>query len=301
MRILEPYILLIVGILILTMIMVMWFSIRLMVRVRRTVLTACVNISLLFANLTLFFLIMQVVLLDLELDIVYQKLYSIGLGLSALMMIISLGVFVYTRRKKMMQVYMMPDLTSIFNKAEDAIVIEDRKGNLLEMNQAARNIQLDLATWIQEQEKVKTSEEDLAIEVQILEEAYYLLSSRIRVKEDILGRVWVFHSIQEEKQLAQSIDESNKELLFANQRLAESLRAEEDLTAERTRLELIKQVQRELILEIEKAIFDMNRLMDKSINQKEDLFEEIRSLAQRLRGTMASIRRSVMSLSGRKG
>lgn len=299
MHTLEAYVLPVVFFLVLMMVAILWLGVYFFVRIKRTILSISLMSTLVSLFFMFFFLCMNIILFDLKKATMYNKFYQISLLISIVLVAITTIALFYTRRKRMLHIYMMPDLASVFNKAQDAILIQDQKGNILEMNQAARNIQVDFTALLKEQGAFGKIEK--GNEVCIANKWYYLQSAYLHVRNDIVGKIWLFHSVQEEKQLLESVRNSNRSLEKANAKLLESLRVEEELAEEKIRLDLIKKVQRELILDIEEAISEMNKLIDHNGIEKEVMFQKIKDLAQRLRGTMASIRRSVMNLSGRKG
>jgi hypothetical protein len=211
-----------------------------------------------------------------------------------------------------------PDLKSVFASIDDLAIIIDYKGIITEINHPKRletllGNNLETLEELMSKLRNKTSKSSHAgletrllkmnckeqFEIHFIEEAAdYLFSlTPIVAGKSHLGATIVMYNITEKKNSEQQMKILNNYLENANRKLSDYVKIASVLEAEKERLSLLEQVQRDLVYKIEMAIAYVHHIQITRYDSMPAYKKDIAKIADMLRDVYRDVRNSILRIS----
>lgn len=320
---LENYVIIRMSILMILLIALTVANIYFFTGRRHTFFTLGIHISSFFGGIYLFCLFIQTSILELPFESYYRNAGAASLTLCIATFLLACVTFVFCKRKSLTNMYITPDLSSVFYAIEDIAVICDYNGKIIEINQSPNEKRLfgeicinieDITCLLlsispeSEHELIKSSLTDLKtrhqLEINIAEMGgcFMVTSSPIMTDgTNYIGTSIVFHNIRKERELINEIDSQNHSLQLANKELIDYVKVANVLEAEKERLKLLQDLQSRLIQRIEAVISHINNIQDKQYKHLNDCQKDVNLVSSELRDIYKAVRCSINSISKGKG
>jgi len=314
MRTLDPFLIINNALYIVSILSVCLLNIYVLVRLRRDFLTRCVHVVSFFLLTGLFCSMMDVVIIELPIEVIYRQIGQISYILSLICFLIGLIVYLI-QIKNHNSCYGLPqDLEAVYKSAADLIIVADYRGIITQVNDIEklnRHCQTSKSV-IEVMECFKgkyqgnwpeKSKLDEGFQVEFLSEItddYFLLKVfPISSTNVIIGYTMIIEDISEIRRSEMRLKETNDDLLKANDKLAHSVVIAGALEAEKERLDILEQIQTSLIEKIEHSVSKVRQIQAYSFS-KDKYQEDIKELSELLRSVYKDVRDSISKISGRE-
>ncbi len=313
MRLLNADTILITVFLFVLMILIPAVNIRLLTKRKHSAILYFLQVASAFAEVFLFCLFMCNAIIDMAFERYYFTAGIVCLSLSLITVIAGVVVYTATNRSILFDLRLSPDLASVFSVIEDAIIIADINGDIINTNKPSEPIcKSRTLSQLLLNLKEKTSSEDFIkienavnnakkiskAEVSIDNCSFHMVVSPILIDEhEVIGVNILFHNIQERVSLAKQIENQNVQLQLANKQLIENIKIDNALKEEKERLNILQSIQISLFDNIQSII---NYISEFNSSQKEsgilDYHSCIAEVTENLRKAFLVVRASVHNL-----
>lgn len=264
-----------------------------------------------------FCFLMDTVILDLYFEYYFRMAGSIFFVLGGLFAVFLLFEYFFVRKKTPKNFCLAPDLKSIFTAIDDIALIIDYSGYITEVNHTQKYEDLfgnsktigDIVRNLSN----KTSESYLELLMKGMEnkekvqaefqdgktEERYLITYMPVLKREH-GFIIVITNISDIKKSEIKIKMYNKYLKEANHKLTDYIKIANTLEAEKERLSLLEQIQKDLIHRIENAIILIKNIQRKLAKNPEEYQhtyqDEILQVTDILRKVYKDVRRTITQI-----
>ncbi|MDF1616867.1 hypothetical protein [Petrocella sp. FN5] len=303
---------------------VVWTCFLIWYKVRKVKEMGFPNLNILsIVGITILILqMMDTVTIGLPIDVFFKRLIRYLSVIFYGLMIIYLLVKVNRIRKKEYFVDQSTDLKTVFYSMDDLAVIIDHHGVVVELNHpmAYQSI-FGNDTHIDEilNRIVKTTKDfdfisikeslikegkkrPIKIILKISEKTFLVTFSSIMSKDTFIGNAMVVYDVTDQKQVEKKLEDQIAYMALANKKLRDSVAITNNLESEKVRLELVDQVQKNLIVKIEKMVTQVHYIQKTHYNTMQEYHKAIHDVADYLREIYKDVRDSIKELfSNQKG
>lgn len=287
---------------------VIWYKVR---KVKETSFPNVVTISIV-GIITLLFMIMDTVTIGLTVDFYFKKLHQYMSIVFFILLILYVVIKIHRMSEKNFFVDQSPDLKTMFYSIEDLAVIIDHEGAVVEVNhpklfqtffddtddvdEILSKIVSDDIISIEESLKKNYKEQPFSKLVNLLEKVFLFTFSAIINKGVFMGYAMVIYDITEMKKVEKALEDQINYIQQANDKLQDSIMIKNSLEVEKSRLELVEQVQKDLIVKIEKMVMYIHKIQETNYNSIADYHHDLHHVADFLREIYRDVRVSIKHL-----
>jgi len=297
---------------------VIWYKVR---KVNETSFPSVVTVSIVGIT-TLVWMIMDAVTIGLPIDVFFKTLINYLSMIFFILLLAYLLVRLNRIREKKYIMSQSPDLKKVFYSIEDLAIILDDQGEVVEINHPKRYQALfGTAAHIDKilNRIVKNLEEDdflcskenlikvgerepVKVKIRVSEKVFLVSFSSIVNKGIFIGNTMVVYDITNQKQVEEALVDQIAYMEMANKKLRDSVAIMNSLESEKIRLELVDQVQKDLIIKLEKIVKQVHNIQKTSFDTTQDYHKAIHEVADFSRGIYKDVRDSIKELfSDQKG
>ncbi|WHH61345.1 hypothetical protein [Petroclostridium sp. X23] len=315
MRVMEQYIILKTAALLALLLLSCAANIHFLVRRKRNAYSAFFHISSFVAILGTFCLLMDTVVIDLSFEYSFRMLGYICLMTSVVFFAILILSYLLIREKASLHFQFAPDLKSVFTTIDDLAFIADYNGCIIEMNHLQKceamfgqgktieDILKQLEENISEKQRdslgkgiLKKEKAQSEVHINKTEEHYLITYIPIVKRGAGFGSIIVMTNISDIKKSELELQKQNRYLKEANRKLADYVKIASILEAEKERLSLLEQIQKDLIHKIENAVIRIRNIQQNLNNKRHSYQNDILQVADLLREIYKDVRKSISQI-----
>ena len=303
------------GITIVVIISTCLFNMHLLVRYKRNPFTYCIHVLSLFSVLSLLFQMISSAVFVHPLSLLYHRLAQFCLLLAGLSIVAGV-IYALISRDKLSFRNLPHTIADALESIEDIVFVIDRDGSIMHINHPEKYSTLlgNISTMKQlycfamdhsilPKESVKTLGN---LSDPVSYELYFQpfnMHCILRISPIIIGNTRkgytaVLEDVSDIRSSEYNLQQQNESLKLANGKLSNYIKAAGALEAEKERLQILEQVQKTIIHDMEKAL-SYTRTLKQSYSQIGTHENALKELAGQLRQIYQKVRHAVGEIAGK--